>query len=120
MSPSRLYLVLPVSNRWGRSIFSRKIDVKKYRIHDDQKFLLDFLLERKVLMVQGTGFNWKNRIISELSFLPTAEEIRNVARHMADFLREPSGIRLHISCGHYCVFLNLAYDSALILSIISL
>ncbi len=65
-----------------------KIDVKKYRIHDDQKFLLDFLLEKKVLMVQGTGFNWKKPDHFRVVFLPTAEEIRNVARHMADFLKE--------------------------------
>jgi alanine-synthesizing transaminase len=65
-----------------------KIDVKKYKIHDDQKFLLDFLLEKKVLMVQGTGFNWKAPDHFRVVFLPTVEEIRAVARHMADFLKE--------------------------------
>ena len=65
-----------------------KIDVKKYRIHDDQKFLLDFLVEKKVLMVQGTGFNWKAPDHFRVVFLPTVEEIRAVAREMADFLKE--------------------------------
>lgn len=65
-----------------------KIDVKRYRIHDDQKFLLDFLLEKKVLMVQGTGFNWKKPDHFRVVFLPTIEEIKTVARHMADFLKE--------------------------------
>jgi alanine-synthesizing transaminase len=65
-----------------------KIDVKKYRIHDDQKFLLDFLLEKKVLMVQGTGFNWKAPDHFRVVFLPTVEEIKTVAQHMADFLKE--------------------------------
>ena len=65
-----------------------KIDVKKYRIHDDQKFLLDFLLEKKVLMVQGTGFNWKKPDHFRVVFLPTVEEIKTVARHMDDFLKE--------------------------------
>jgi alanine-synthesizing transaminase len=65
-----------------------KIDVKKYKIHDDQKFLLDFLLEKKVLMVQGTGFNWKAPDHFRVVFLPTVEEIRAVAHHMADFLKE--------------------------------
>jgi alanine-synthesizing transaminase len=65
-----------------------KIDVKKYRIHDDQRFLLDFLLDKKVLMVQGTGFNWKKPDHFRVVFLPTAEEIRTVARYMADFLKE--------------------------------
>jgi len=65
-----------------------KIDVKKYKIHDDQKFLLDFLLEKKVLLVQGTGFNWKAPDHFRVVFLPTVEEIRTVAHHMADFLKE--------------------------------
>lgn len=65
-----------------------KIDVKKYRIHDDQKFLLDFLLEKKVLLVQGTGFNWKAPDHFRVVFLPTVEEIKLVAQHMADFLKE--------------------------------
>jgi alanine-synthesizing transaminase len=65
-----------------------KIDVKKYRIHDDHKFLLDFLLEKKVLMVQGTGFNWPAPDHFRVVFLPTVEEIRSVAERMADFLTE--------------------------------
>lgn len=65
-----------------------KIDVKKYRIHDDQQFLLDFLLEKKVLMVQGTGFNWFAPDHFRVVFLPTVEEIKSVAERMADFLKE--------------------------------
>ena len=65
-----------------------KIDVKKYKIHDDQKFLLDFLLEKKVLMVQGTGFNWPAPDHFRVVFLPTVEEIKSVAERMADFLKE--------------------------------
>lgn len=65
-----------------------KIDVKKYRIHDDQKFLLDFLIEKKVLMVQGTGFNWPAPDHFRVVFLPTVDEIRSVAARMADFLKE--------------------------------
>jgi alanine-synthesizing transaminase len=65
-----------------------RIDIKKYHIQDDQKFLLDFLLEKKVLMVQGTGFNWPAPDHFRVVFLPTVEEIRSVAERMADFLRE--------------------------------
>ncbi len=65
-----------------------KIDVKKYKIKDDQKFLLDFLLDKKVLMVQGTGFNWKAPDHFRVVFLPTVEEIKAVAQHMTDFLKE--------------------------------
>jgi alanine-synthesizing transaminase len=65
-----------------------KIDIKRYGIHDDQKFLLDFLLEKKVLMVQGTGFNWPTPDHFRVVFLPTVEEIRIVAERLADFLKE--------------------------------
>jgi len=65
-----------------------RIDVEMYSIHDDQRFLLDFLLEKKVLMVQGTGFNWKAPDHFRVVFLPTAEEIRTVAGRMAEFLKE--------------------------------
>lgn len=65
-----------------------KIDIKKYKIHDDQKFLLDFLLEKKVLMVQGTGFNWPAPDHFRVVFLPTVEEIKSVAIRMTEFLKE--------------------------------
>ena len=55
---------------------------------DDQKFLLDFLLAKKVLMVQGTGFNWPKPDHFRVVFLPTAEEIRQVAERMTDFLKD--------------------------------
>ena len=64
-----------------------KIDVKKFGIYDDQKFLLDFLLEKKVLLVQGTGFNWPAPDHFRVVFLPTVAEIKTVAQQMADFLK---------------------------------
>lgn len=36
-----------------------KLDQKKFNIIDDQRFALDFLQQEKVLVVHGTGFNWK-------------------------------------------------------------
>ncbi|HVN49367.1 MAG TPA: pyridoxal phosphate-dependent aminotransferase [Bacteroidota bacterium] len=65
-----------------------KIDVKKYNIHDDQQFLLDFLVKKHVLMVQGTGFNWPNPDHFRVVFLPRADEIRTVAERMTEFLTE--------------------------------
>ncbi len=65
-----------------------RIDAKRYNISDDQRFLLDFLLEKKVLMVQGTGFNWPAPDHFRVVFLPTVDEIRSVAERMADFLKE--------------------------------
>jgi len=65
-----------------------RIDTGRYHIFDDQKFLLDFLLEKKVLLVQGTGFNWPQPDHFRVVFLPTVDEIRSVAQRMADFLEE--------------------------------
>jgi alanine-synthesizing transaminase len=65
-----------------------RIDTKRYNISDDQRFLLDFLVEKKVLMVQGTGFNWPAPDHFRVVFLPTVDEIRSVAERMADFLKE--------------------------------
>ncbi|HEY3278509.1 MAG TPA: pyridoxal phosphate-dependent aminotransferase [Syntrophorhabdaceae bacterium] len=65
-----------------------KVDVEKFGIYDDQKFLLDFLIEKKVLMVQGTGFNWHAPDHFRVVFLPTVEEIKAVAERMADFLED--------------------------------
>jgi alanine-synthesizing transaminase len=65
-----------------------RIDIKKYKIHNDQQFLLDFLLNKKVLMVQGTGFNWPNPDHFRVVFLPTVDEIKTVAEHMSDFLKD--------------------------------
>ncbi len=65
-----------------------RIDAQRYGIDNDQKFLLEFLLEKKVLLVQGTGFNWPAPDHFRVVFLPTVEEIRDVAARMAEFLRE--------------------------------
>ena len=35
-----------------------KIDTAKFNIQDDEQFILDLLVQEKVLMVQGSGFNW--------------------------------------------------------------
>jgi alanine-synthesizing transaminase len=64
-----------------------KIDVEKYKINNDQQFLLDFLLTKKVLMVQGTGFNWPMQDHFRVVFLPTVDVLKTVAGHMSDFLQ---------------------------------
>ncbi|HMK56309.1 MAG TPA: pyridoxal phosphate-dependent aminotransferase [Dissulfurispiraceae bacterium] len=63
-----------------------KVDIRKHNIRDDQKFLLDFLLQKKVLMVQGTGFNWHEPDHFRVVFLPMVDEIRTVAKRMTEFL----------------------------------
>ncbi|HAR94568.1 MAG TPA: aminotransferase [Deltaproteobacteria bacterium] len=64
-----------------------KIDTERYNIRDDHKFLLDFLVEKHVLLVQGTGFNYPRPDHFRVVFLPTVEEITMVADRMRDFLK---------------------------------
>lgn len=53
-----------------------KIDTKKYRIFNDEKFVLDFLKEQHVLMVHGGGFNWKDPDHFRIVYLPRVEELK--------------------------------------------
>jgi alanine-synthesizing transaminase len=72
---------------YGALYLFPKIDTARYNIRDDHQFLLDFLIEKHVLLVQGTGFNWSAPDHFRVVFLPTVEEIRTVAERMTDFLK---------------------------------
>ncbi|UXK11154.1 pyridoxal phosphate-dependent aminotransferase [Erwinia pyrifoliae] len=52
-----------------------KIDSKKFNIHDDQKMVLDFLLQEKVLLVQGSAFNWPWPDHVRIVTLPRVDEL---------------------------------------------
>jgi alanine-synthesizing transaminase len=65
-----------------------KVDMQKYNIKDDQKFVLDFLTSKKVMLVQGTGFNWPQPDHFRVVFLPTIEDLKLVGERFADFLRD--------------------------------
>ena len=64
-----------------------KIDVKKFNIMDDQQFALDFLREKRVLFVPGSGFNWKQPDHFRLVYLPRIEVLTEAMEKMEDFLR---------------------------------
>jgi alanine-synthesizing transaminase len=63
-----------------------RLDPKRYPIADDQQFVLDLLLEEKVLLVQGSGFNWPNPDHFRLVFLPNADDLREAIGRIARFL----------------------------------
>ncbi len=65
-----------------------KMDVKKFHIHDDEQFALDFLREKRVLIVQGSGFNWKKPDHFRIVFLPRIEQLREAMEKLADFLAD--------------------------------
>lgn len=64
-----------------------KIDTKKYNIFNDEKFALDFLKEKKVLIVQGSGFNWKQPDHFRVVYLPRIEVLEEAIGNLADFLK---------------------------------
>ena len=63
-----------------------KIDLTKIQVKDDEQFVLDFLKQKKVLLVQGTGFNWPHPDHFRVVFLPPVEEMKMVAQRFAEFV----------------------------------
>ena len=63
-----------------------KIDVKKFNITDDNQFALDFLREKRVLLVPGSGFNWKQPDHFRLVYLPRTDVLQDATAKLADFL----------------------------------
>ena len=57
-----------------------------YPIRDDQEFILELLQETKVMLVQGTGFNWAEPDHFRIVFLPHEDDLREAIGRMARFL----------------------------------
>ena len=63
-----------------------RLDPKVYPIKDDQQFFLELLQETKVMLVQGTGFNWHNTDHFRIVFLPHEDDLREAISRIAKFL----------------------------------
>jgi alanine-synthesizing transaminase len=63
-----------------------RLDPKVYPITDDQQFAYDLLAEEKVLIVQGTGFNWPAPDHFRLVFLPNADDLTEAIGRIDRFL----------------------------------
>ncbi len=63
-----------------------RLDPKIYPIQDDQHFFLELLQETKVMLVQGTGFNWPNTDHFRIVFLPHEDDLREAIGRIAKFL----------------------------------
>jgi alanine-synthesizing transaminase len=59
-----------------------------YPIEDDQQFILDLLLEEKVLLVQGSGFNWKSPDHFRVVFLPNVDDLKEAITRIGRFLEQ--------------------------------
>ena len=64
-----------------------KLDPAVYPIEDDQQFILDLLEEEKVLLVQGSGFNWKASDHFRVVFLPNVDDLTEALNRIARFLK---------------------------------
>ena len=63
-----------------------KLDPAIYPIEDDQAFIQDLLVEQRVLLVQGTGFNWIAPDHFRVVFLPNTDDLTDAMNRIANFL----------------------------------
>lgn len=63
-----------------------KIDTKKFNIADDEKFALDLLRDKKLLLINGRGFNWREPDHFRVVYLPRVEVLEDAMAKLADFL----------------------------------
>ncbi|MFP6814895.1 MAG: pyridoxal phosphate-dependent aminotransferase, partial [Pseudomonadales bacterium] len=63
-----------------------KLDVNKFNISDDELFALDLLRQQRILIVQGTGFNWFEPDHFRMVFLPHEEELQFALEQLEQFL----------------------------------
>lgn len=63
-----------------------KLDIERFRIKDDMQFALDFLKQKHVLIVQGTGFNWTEPDHFRIVYLPRVDELKVATDRLRDFL----------------------------------
>ena len=70
-----------------------RMDPKLYPIEDDQKFILKLLEEERVLVVQGSGFNWPHPDHIRVVFLPHEEDLATAITRMSKFFERQRATR---------------------------
>ncbi|MDO8415935.1 MAG: pyridoxal phosphate-dependent aminotransferase [Agitococcus sp.] len=65
-----------------------RLDPAMYPIADDQAFILELLQAERVLLVQGTGFNWPHTDHFRVVFLPHIDELKEAINRLARFLAQ--------------------------------
>ncbi|GIU26209.1 pyridoxal phosphate-dependent aminotransferase [Shewanella schlegeliana] len=63
-----------------------KLDQKKFNLRDDERLVLDLLKDRKILLVQGSAFNYPEPDHVRVVFLPYKEELTKALSEFGDFL----------------------------------
>jgi alanine-synthesizing transaminase len=62
------------------------VDTKLFNITDDEKFMMDLLRDQHLLMVHGTGFNWKEPDHFRVIFLPDKDTVTEALHRLGTFL----------------------------------
>ena len=65
-----------------------KIDTKKYNIVDDERFALDLLREKKLLITHGGGFHWEKPDHFRIVYLPEITRLKDACGRIEDFLKD--------------------------------
>ena len=65
-----------------------KIDIKKFNIKSDEEFILEFLKEKHVLFVQGTGFNYNSPDHFRITYLANIKDLKYALDSLEDFLNK--------------------------------
>ena len=72
---------------YGSFYIFPKIDLNKYNIENDEKFVLDFLKDYHILLTNGTGFNWPSPDHFRIVYLPQVEILNSISEKMTNFLK---------------------------------
>ncbi|MDD7402671.1 MAG: pyridoxal phosphate-dependent aminotransferase [Butyribacter sp.] len=63
-----------------------KLDNQRFHIVDDEKFVLDFLREKKILLTHGGGFHWEQPDHFRIVYLPCLEQLQHATTALKEFL----------------------------------
>nr|WP_330390768.1 pyridoxal phosphate-dependent aminotransferase [Lacrimispora sphenoides] len=63
-----------------------KINTSKCNIYDDEKFVLDFLKDKKILLTHGGGFHWEKPDHFRVVYLPELNQLKVACEKLADFM----------------------------------
>ena len=65
-----------------------KLDMKKFNLRDDERLVLDLLKTKKILLVQGSAFNWPEPDHLRVVFLPHKEDLAKAITELGNFLED--------------------------------
>jgi alanine-synthesizing transaminase len=65
-----------------------RVDIKRFNITNDEKFMLDLVRDQRLLLVHGTGFNWKEPDHFRIVFLPDKDTLTDAIRRLHKFMEK--------------------------------